>query len=88
MSEPLTLHLNGQPQRFDLLVSPSNLAAVIAALKLKADRIAVELDGTIVRRTAWPETPVHTNARLEIVHFVGGGAPTSTPDVSGRLQRR
>jgi sulfur carrier protein len=50
------------------------LDAVIAALELKPDRIAVELNGEIVRRAAWPETSIRSNDRLEIVHFVGGGS--------------
>jgi sulfur carrier protein len=73
MSQPLTIQLNGQPRALESIEDPSTLAAVITALELKADRIAVELNGEIVRRAAWPETTVRSNDRLEIVHFVGGG---------------
>ncbi len=52
---------------------PSSLNAVIETLALKADRIAVELNGEIVRRTVWPQTSIRSGDRLEIVHFVGGG---------------
>jgi sulfur carrier protein len=71
----LTIHLNGQPRTFEELTSPAILASVIATLKLKADRVAVEHNGQIVSRTQWPETPIATGDRLEIVHFVGGGSP-------------
>jgi len=73
MSQNLTIQLNGQPRSFENIADPPTLDGVIAALELKADRIAVELNGDIVRRSAWPETHVCTGDRLEIVHFVGGG---------------
>ena len=73
MSQPLTIQLNGQPRTFESIEDPSRLDVVIAALELKPDRIAVELNGEIARRTAWPETSVRSHDRLEIVHFVGGG---------------
>ena len=49
------------------------LAEVVAALGLKADRIAVELNGEIAPRTSWAERLVREGDRLEVVHFVGGG---------------
>lgn len=74
MSEALTLELNGQPRTIASLTGSAPLDVVIQALELKSDRVAVELNGAIVRRTAWPETPVSNGDKLEIVHFVGGGA--------------
>jgi sulfur carrier protein len=73
MSQNLTIQLNGQPRSIENIADPSTLDDVIAALELKADRIAIELNGDIVRRSAWPETQVRRGDRLEIVHFVGGG---------------
>ena len=69
----LTIQLNGQSRPLETIEDPSALDAVIAALGLKADRVAVELNGEIVRRAAWGETVVHGGDRLEVVHFVGGG---------------
>jgi sulfur carrier protein len=74
MSQTLAIQLNGQPRPLETIGDPSMLDAVIAALELKPDRIAVELNGEIVRRAAWPETSIRSNDRLEIVHFVGGGS--------------
>ena len=73
MAQDLTIQLNGQPRAFAELASPADLASVVSALGLKADRIAVEHNGTIVRRAEWPETQIAEGDRLEIVHFVGGG---------------
>jgi sulfur carrier protein len=73
MSQILTIQLNGQSRTLESIGDPSTLDAVIAALELKPDRIAVELNGEIVRRATWPQTTIRSNDRLEIVHFVGGG---------------
>jgi len=43
-------------------------------LKIDASRVAVELDGQIVRKPEWPATVVREGARIEVVWFVGGGA--------------
>lgn len=70
----LTLAINGQSRTFDTLHPPVTLAQIIAELKLKGDRIAVEHNGEIAQRTLWTEIPVASGDRLEVVHFVGGGA--------------
>ena len=65
--------LNGQPRTVDLDPQTATLEALIAALEMKQDRIAVERNGEIVRRTEWATTVVQSGDRFEIVHFVGGG---------------
>jgi len=72
MDQSLTVQLNGQTRKLDI-PAPSPLDVVVAALELKSDRVAVELNGEIVRRSAWADTAVHNSDKLEIVHFVGGG---------------
>jgi len=74
MPKTLIIQLNGQPRTLETIGDPSTLDVVITVLELKPDRIAVELNGEIVRRIAWPETAVRANDRLEVVHFVGGGS--------------
>lgn len=74
MDQGLTVQLNEQSRSLGDVADPSPLDVVIAALELKSDRVAVELNGDIVRRSAWSETAVRSGDRLEIVHFVGGGA--------------
>ena len=72
MAGRMQVVVNGQVREVPA-TEPAMLAEVLAALDLKADRIAVEHNGKISRRTAWGETPVQSGDRLEIVHFVGGG---------------
>ena len=70
---PLTLVLNGQRRTFANLAQPSSLDHLIDELALKGDRVAVEHNGEIVPRVAWPHTSLMEGDRLEVVHFVGGG---------------
>jgi thiamine biosynthesis protein ThiS len=74
MPATLAVQLNGQPRTLAGLTTPTDLASIIQALGLKPDRIAVELNSLIISRSSWPQTPVVNGDRLEIVHFVGGGA--------------
>jgi thiamine biosynthesis protein ThiS len=74
MSKLLTIQLNGQPRTLTEVPSPAQLYQLVQALGLKSDRIAIELNGEIVPRSTWTQTAVSDGDRLEIVHFVGGGA--------------
>lgn len=49
------------------------LEELVKCLSLPGDRLAIELNRTVVRRLDWPVTRLAENDRLEIVHFVGGG---------------
>jgi thiamine biosynthesis protein ThiS len=66
--------INGQEREFAELATDAKLVDLIAALGLKGDRVAIEHNGSIVTRNDWQSTPVNPGDRLEIVHFVGGGA--------------
>jgi sulfur carrier protein len=49
------------------------LAQLLVSLEIAGDRVAVELDRKIVRRSEWDGATVGPGATLEIVQFVGGG---------------
>jgi len=51
----------------------STLSDLVDELSLAPARIAVELNGEVVRRNKWTETVLSEGDRLEVVHFVGGG---------------
>jgi thiamine biosynthesis protein ThiS len=65
--------INGVLREFPALSQGATLEALIEALELKGDRVAVEHNGDIVTRSRWGNTPVTTGDKFEIVHFVGGG---------------
>ncbi len=74
----MKLLINGEERSFPNPDSaPFTLAALIEALSMKPDRVAVELNRDIVPRATWAETTLKDGDRLEIVHFVGGGSPQS-----------
>lgn len=75
----MTLHINGEPREFPDGLS---LAALIAQLGMKTDRVAVELNLEIVPRTNWETTALKDGDKLEIVHFVGGGTPRASGPVA------
>ena len=66
----LEVVLNGQPRA---IAEGQTLLDLVRSLDLEPARVAAELDGRIVKRDHWAETPLHAGARLELVHFVGGG---------------
>lgn len=49
------------------------VAGLLDYLKIDASRVAVELNRTIVKKTARESALVMDGAVVEIVHFVGGG---------------
>ena len=73
----LMVVLNGQERTLEI-EDVAYLAEVVAALGLKPDRIAVEHNGEIARRSAWGGIKVRDGDKLEVVHFVGGGSCAST----------
>ena len=49
------------------------LAGLLVFLDILPDRVAVELNGTIVKKQDWADRSIGAGAKLEIVQFVGGG---------------
>jgi sulfur carrier protein len=49
------------------------LPALLDELRLAGKRLAVELNGAIVPRSAWAATRLRDGDRVEIVHAIGGG---------------
>jgi thiamine biosynthesis protein ThiS len=66
----IEITVNGEPYQ---IAEDSTVIDLVYALKLAAERLAIELNLSILPRTAWAETRLQAGDRLEIVHFVGGG---------------
>ena len=66
----MRIQVNGE---FQELEAPLSIQDLIAVLGLRQERLAIELNGTVVRRVNWAQTMLNANDRIEIVHFVGGG---------------
>ena len=66
----ITIYLNGEKRK----IPPElDLVRLLELFSLPSQRIAIELNNTVVRRTDWPQSILLEGDKLEVVHFVGGG---------------
>ena len=66
----LWLLLNGERRE---VAKGLSLAELVEKLNLAPERIAIELNQSVVRRAEWSTLMLKESDRVEIVHFVGGG---------------
>jgi len=66
----LLVQVNGEPKELN---EGTLLSELVTQLDLPVQRIAVELNRSVVRRIEWDKTVLQHDDRIEIVHFVGGG---------------
>ncbi|HXD89855.1 MAG TPA: sulfur carrier protein ThiS [Candidatus Binataceae bacterium] len=66
----LQIELNGDPYAID---GDARLTALIARLKLRRGRVAVEINHAVVPKASWESIILRAGDRVEIVNFVGGG---------------
>lgn len=62
--------VNGEMQEVPETVT---LDRFLELFSFPMQRIAVELNNEVIRRTDWPETTINNGDKVEIIHFVGGG---------------
>jgi sulfur carrier protein len=62
--------VNGEKE---FLPQSATIADVLAARGNDVNRVVVEINGGIVPRENFAETPLREGDALEVVHFVGGG---------------
>lgn len=62
--------INGEPAQAP---ADCTLLDLLRSMSIDPGRVAVELNGLIVRKGEWAQTSLAPGAKLEIVHFVGGG---------------
>jgi len=66
----MNVQINGKEREVG---NPAHLAALLDGLGVDPRNVAVECDGAIVPRERLAAEPVRSGARIEIIHFVGGG---------------
>jgi thiamine biosynthesis protein ThiS len=64
------IHLNGREHEAS---EGSTVAALLEAIRLPPGRVAVEVNGQVIRRADYARQRLSENDRIEVVHFVGGG---------------
>ncbi|HEX4996645.1 MAG TPA: sulfur carrier protein ThiS [Terriglobia bacterium] len=78
----MEIRLNGETRT---VPDALRLDQLLQYLDLPLDRVAVERNRRIVPKSDWPTVAVATGDELEVVHFVGGGAPAAdTLTIAGR----
>jgi len=62
--------VNGETRQVPAGTTVTGLLTILA---MAPERVAVELNRSIIKNIFWPETVLAAGAQVEIVHFVGGG---------------
>lgn len=68
----VTVMVNGSALQLD---EGATVARLLNRLQVVPERVAVELNLEIIDRAAFSERPLREGDRVEIISFVGGGAP-------------
>jgi thiamine biosynthesis protein ThiS len=63
--------LNGEPFT---VPAPVTVTGLLARLEIDPRGVAVERNFLVVKRDAYPTTPVEEGDQIEVVNFVGGGS--------------
>ena len=66
----IKIKLNG---KFIKIQDKTTLLSFIKKLKAPINKIAIELNETIVNKKLLSRTKIKKNDKIEIVHFIGGG---------------
>ena len=64
------IQLNGNSYEIN---NGTNLNELLNKLKLKKNKVAIEVNGEIVEKKKYEDLILTKNDKVEIVHFIGGG---------------
>ena len=66
----IKITLNG---KFIKIQDKTTLLSLIKKLKVPINKVAIELNKTIVNKKSLGKIKIKKNNKIEIVHFIGGG---------------
>lgn len=66
----VTMVLNGEKHEIEHEVT---LDRLLDLFSLPKQRVAIELNKTVIPRQDWEKTQVNDADAIEVIHFVGGG---------------
>jgi len=64
------IQLNGNSYEINV---NTNLNELLNKLKIEKNKVAIELNGTIVEKDKYLKVTLNKGDKVEIVHFIGGG---------------
>jgi sulfur carrier protein len=70
IQQKISIVLNGEPY---VIEGDARLTTLIAALKMKPTRIAVELNREVVPKAQYGKIVLREGNEVELINFVGGG---------------
>jgi len=73
--------LNGEPHNLE---APMTVAGLLGELGLDTKKVAVERNLEIVPKSTYSDVDLADGDRLEVVHFIGGGAPEGAGSLPGK----
>ncbi len=65
--------VNGEKFNLSSIEKPYVLDKLILHFALSPQRVAIELNGELIQRSAYSKTSIGENDTVEIIHYVGGG---------------
>jgi thiamine biosynthesis protein ThiS len=81
MAEAIQIHVNGDPRD---VRADATVGDLLRELAIKTERVAVEVNLEILDRKEFDQRSLKQGDRVEILSFIGGGAPL---DMYGRGRR-
>lgn len=72
MEDAIQIHVNGQTRTWR---SGATVADLLQDLDIRTERVAVELNLEILDRAVFGQRRLQHGDRVEILGFIGGGAP-------------
>ena len=64
------IQLNGNPYEIS---NGTNLDELLNKLKIKKNKVAIEVNGSIIERKKYSNLILNKDDKVEIVQFIGGG---------------
>ena len=64
------IQLNGDSYE---IIRGSNLTELLNQLKIKKNKVAIEVNGEIIEKNKYPNLILNKGDKVEIVKFIGGG---------------
>jgi len=66
------LNINGQKKTFSNGL-PTSLAKLLEVLKVDQATVVAEINGSIIKRSDFPQTSLENGQKIELIKLVGGG---------------
>ncbi len=66
----VTIYLNGEKREIE---QPVTVDRLLDLFSLPKQRVAIEVNRSVIRKAEWENVEVNSDDHIEVVHFVGGG---------------